>query len=604
MSGQDSTTAGMDSVPLVTKFRIPTSQNDGTKAWRGPQMEDQDLTTVADLRLRQFAIAGQLETDRSTWWYHWQEIADYILPQRARFVTSDTNRGIKRQHKIRNPKASYVMRTLSAGMMTGMTSPARPWFNMKPHDPGLKQNPEITEHLSIATTVLRNLFLSSNLYNELPTVFTDLGGFGTNALCMIEDEQDTFRFYPFPVGSYSVGTNERGVADQFMRKAWFTPRQLIERFGASNVSARTVAAYEKGVSTYCVEAWWYVGPNQNYDQGRWQSKYKRYVSAWWEIGGEDNRALSLKGYDEFPILISRWLKTGEDAYGHCPGMEMLPDVKELQEWTRKEARAADKAIDPPVQAPPSMMNRVSLMPGDVNIVAKTGDKIESVHNIQFNFQACHDKIVKLEGNISEGGYEDLFLMISQDERNEPATAREIAEKHEEKLLALGPVLNQINTDLLGPLVARGYMIALRAGKIPRPPKALQGKDVQVEFVSVLALAQKMTEVSSITQLTGVIGPIAQETADPTWWDKIDKFELIDRLGNDMGVPEGIVIPTAAAKKIGDARQAAAAKQQQLEQQNQQADTAQKLANAPTDSKNALTDALGGPVPGQEMAAAS
>lgn len=606
MSGIDSTTAGMDSIPL-TGLNTFTAKGYrlGNPGWRGPQVALDDMLSDDELRRMQWAIIGQLETDRSTWWEHWKDIADYILPQRARFVVSDTNKGIKRQHKIRKPTATYTMRTLSAGMMTGMTSAARPWFEMEADDPSLNDHDEHKDYLEEVTECLRGLFLHSNLYTELPIVYEDLGGFGVSALAMVEDTEDCFRFFPFPVGTYCAGINERGVIDQFTRKAWLTPRQVVERFGLDNVSVRTKQLFKQGQAVYCIECWWYVGPNPNYDPGRVDSKFKRYISTWWEIGatgprGADStsKPLSNRGFDEFPVLVSRWKKTGEDAYGHSPGMEMLPDVKELQDWVKKRSRAADKCIDPPLAVPASMAGqKISLLAGDTNVIPQRGDKIEAVHTVQFNFEITQKIIEELTDSIKQAGYTDLFLMISQDEREQPATAKEIAERHEEKLLALGPVLNQINNDLLAPLVEKAYAYAQAAGKLPKPPAGLQGKTLRPKFVSVLHQAQKLAEIAAIERFTGYVVPMAETLQRPDIVDPVDFDTLIATYADRVGLPPKLLFSEKVIEQHRQARAKQQAQQQQMQQANQAADTANKLAGADTSGKNALTDITAGGVPG-------
>ena len=80
------------------------------------------------------------------------------------------------------------------------------------------------------------------------------------------------------------------------------------------------------------------------------------------------------------------------------------------------------------------------------------------------------------------------------------TAREVSERNAEKMLMLGPVLDRLRSELFQPLIERVYGIMDRAGKIAFPPPELAGQPIKVEFISILAQAQKQAGLSAIDQL--------------------------------------------------------------------------------------------------------
>jgi hypothetical protein len=54
------------------------------------------------------------------------------------------------------------------------------------------------------------------------------------------------------------------------------------------------------------------------------------------------------------------------------------------------------------------------------------------------------------------------------------TATEVAERHEEKLLMLGPVIERLNNELLYPLVETTFTHMVEGGAIPPAPKRCRG----------------------------------------------------------------------------------------------------------------------------------
>src|SRR5262249_28259584 len=71
-----------------------------------------------------------LRTERQSFEPHWQEIANFIYPRGVRVTPNDTNKGWKRNQHIVDGTGTRAARTLEAGLMSGMTSPARPWFRL------------------------------------------------------------------------------------------------------------------------------------------------------------------------------------------------------------------------------------------------------------------------------------------------------------------------------------------------------------------------------------------------------------------------------------------------------------------------------------------
>src|ERR1039457_6042683 len=92
-----------------------------------------------DNEKRQLALTrwGQLKTERSSWWSHWQEITTYILPRSGRYFRQDRDKGDRRNQNNYDNTGIRALKTLGAGLMGGATSPARPWFRLGTPDPDL-----------------------------------------------------------------------------------------------------------------------------------------------------------------------------------------------------------------------------------------------------------------------------------------------------------------------------------------------------------------------------------------------------------------------------------------------------------------------------------
>jgi hypothetical protein len=142
-----------------------------------------------------------LENDRASWRSHWIEISDYLLPRRGKYLLESSNsRGRKRNNKIIDSSPTQSLRTMAAGMMSGMTSPARPWFRFATPDPDMMDNYAVREWVQNAEHVCRNVLNNSNFYNTVYNIYSELGAFGTAPLYRQRSESQIIRFRPFTAG--------------------------------------------------------------------------------------------------------------------------------------------------------------------------------------------------------------------------------------------------------------------------------------------------------------------------------------------------------------------------------------------------------------------
>jgi len=560
---------------------------------------------------------SQLDNERGSFKVHWTDLSDYILPRRSRFTLTDSNRGDKKNQKIIDSTATLSVRTLKSGMMSGLTSPARPWFRLTISDSELSEVEGVKEWLSTITKKMADLYIRTNLYKELPTVYGDIGVFATGALFVEEDFEKVLRFLAFPIGSYWISNNAKLQVDTFYREFRMTVRQIVEKFGEFDSDGK-VTNWED-FSTHVKdmylldehrEAWidvcHVVSPNPNFDKSKVEAKFKKFSSDYFERGrGENNdsylgdedkgRFLRESGYDRFPVLVPRWETAGEDVYGtNSPGMISLGDIKQLQTTEKRVAQAIDKSVNPPMTGPTSMRSKkASILPGDLTLTdEREGQKgFRPAHEVKPQVGEAELKQQQVRSRIKRAFYEDIFFMFIDDTRRQPPTAREIHERKGEKLLALGPVLEQLNQDLLDPLIDLTFDEMLKRGMIPPPPPELRGQALKVEYVSVMAEAQKMAGLENIERTLGFVGELAKATEDPATWDKVDVDQAIDIYGDQTSTPPGIIRTDAQVAEIRRVR----AEQQQAEQAiaaaREVSASAKDLAGADLEGDNALNRVL-------------
>lgn len=561
-------------------------------------------------------LRSQLVNERASFIPHWRELSDFILPRRPRFVVTDVNRGERRSQKIIDSTATLAARTLSSGMMAGVTSPARPWFRLTTPDPGLAEFGPVKSWLHVVTERMLTVFLRSNLYNALPVLYQDIGVFATSAMSIEEDFDDVLRFYVFPVGSYMITNDDKLQVRSFVREFRMTVRQMVERFAKkdergrvtdwSNFSQHVRSQSESGQAESWIDVVHVILPNDEFDPRKLDAKFKRYRSVYYENGyssasasryirGEDDdRVLRDSGFDLFPILAPRWEVTGEDVYGtNCPGMTALGDIKQLQLGEKRGAQAIEKMVNPPMTGPTALRTqKASILPGDITYVdVREGQQgFRPAHEVNPRIQELEAKQAQIRQRIRRSFYEDLFLMLANLDRRE-ITAREIEERHEEKLLALGPVLEQLNQDLLDPLIDNAFDIMLRQGFIPEPPDEIAGMTLKVEYISIMAQAQKLIGLAGVERFAQFTGAVAAQSGHPEVIDKVDLDQMIDVYAERTGVPPSIVRSDDAVLAIRQARAQAQQEAAQMQAVREAGKIAKDFARADMSKENALTRLL-------------
>ena len=271
-------------------------------------------------------------------------------------------------------------------------------------------------------------------------------------------------------------------------------------------------------------------------------------------------------------------------------MEALGDIKQLQHEQLRKAEAIDYKTRPPLQLPTSMKNRdVDSLPGGLSFVdAASPGGVRTMFEVNLDLSHLLADIQDVRGRINSTFYADLFLMISQAPTSN-MTATEVAERHEEKLLMLGPVLERLHNELLDPMINMTFDRMLRAGILPPPPEELKGKDLNIEFISMLAQAQRAVGVNAVDRYITTMGAVAQ--ARPEVLDKFDADVWADIYADMLGIDPKLIIASDKAAIVRQQRAQAAQQQQQMAMLQAGAQSAKDMSQADTASKNGLTDLI-------------
>jgi hypothetical protein len=505
-----------------------------------------------------------LRSERNDWEALWQEYNDYIMPGRMR-LTQRERRGSKQMQKIVDETGLLSFRVMRSGMMSGQTSPARPWFRLTTFDPDLKEYGPVKEYLYQVEQRMRQIMQRSNLYNVLHGGYGDLGQFGQMAALLVGAKQNYMRGIPMLTGQYWLAQNQDYRVDTLYRLVYMTVEQVVGKFVAKpdggmdwdRASTTVKNLYDKGNYDEWVRVYHAVEPRKNRDVSRLDKRNKPFLSNYWEDGQSADKLLEESGFDDNRILAPRWETTGEDVYGSGhPGALSLPAIKMLQVEQKDKGEAITKMHKPPMVGPTALKNnKSSILPGSITYVDSVGQNssYRPAFEVHFDVSGVMADIQEVQKRIDRVWYADLFMAITQMEGVQPRNVMELTARKEEQLLQLGPVIDRQQNELLGPIIDIVYQIGVDEHLFPPAPPEVQGQNLKVEYISVLAQAQKAVATGAIERGVGFVGNIAG--IDPSVLDKVDFDQTVDEYFDMVGTPPTIIRSDDAVAKMRKDREA-------------------------------------------------
>ena len=494
----------------------------------------------------------------------WQDLADYFLPRSVRFLARTANKTPVKNRKIKDSTPLLAVRNFSSGMMSGATSPATNWFKVRVRNYKQEENYSVKKWCNAVENLFRDIFNSSNLYRILPSVYKQIGVFGISVLGMMSDESSILRCQLLPIGSYRIAKNQKGEVDTLCRVYMETAKNLYDKFGEENVSKEVLNAIESNRYEDLFEIVHFVEPNKDFLPSSPWAKDKKFVSVYYEFASSEDKFLSKSGFDKFPYAVFESEVNGEDVYPcECPGVNALPDVKQLMSMVIDEGKAVKKMISPTYKGPASLKNKKMIdAPAAFIEEDENGRGLSPIYEVNPRVLEVDSIIEKLKQSIKEIFYNDLFAMIlNTAERSRTAT--EVNELKEEKMVLLSPLLQQIHNGL-NHIIDWVFEECIKLDILPEAPVEIMGANMDIEFVSTLAQAQKAVKIAAMERFTTFTINLAQ-SLDPSLKNKLNANKIVDDYADFANISPEQIIPTRDVEKRKKHEEDAQNQKQMIEQ---------------------------------------
>ena len=448
-----------------------------------------------------------------------------------------------------------------------LTSTANRWFSLRYKEDLLNDSDEAKELLEDAKDKMYMAFAKSNFQQEIFEAYHDLICFGTACIMIEQDDTDILNFSARHIKEIYIQENAKGIVDTIYRRFKMPAHAAIEKFGFDNVSRELQTTFKKEPFEE-IELVHVVRPRSIYDESKLDKKNMPFQSIYFEYGS--GHIINIGGFKEMPYVVPRYLKASTEIYGRSPAMNALPDVKVLNKMVETALKAAAKQVDPPLLVPDdSMLSPIRMSAGSLNYYRSgSRDRIEPLNIGQQTSVTLNQENQRREA-IAKAFHIDQLLV----QANRTMTATEVVQRNEEKMRILGPALARMQQELLQPMILRVFNIMLRNKQFLQAPEILANQEVDIKYVSPMALAQKGQELQSLMrglELFAQISPLAPVQ------DYIDENGLIKEIITILGLPARMI---KSDQQVQEVREERAAQQQQAMEMQKQLQESEVAKNA-------------------------
>ena len=537
-----------------------------------------------ELAVKLVKRADTLKANRQVHESVWRECYDYTYPLRGAGLSDevlDAQSAKSKVARLLDGTATDSARMLASALMSGMTPANAQWLNLDSES----LPDDAAAWLSTCATLVWENIHAANFDAEGYEANLDVVCAGWFALYIDEDrEEGGFSFQQWPLAQCFVTSTRRdGIVDTIYRRYQLTAEQAIKEFGADKVSKKIRDAAAKKPDDkfdflHC------IFPRENYVVNARLAKNLRFASYNVEVSGK--LIVRESGYHEFPCCVPRWMTIPGTPYGIGPVYDALPDCKELNETKRMEKAAQDLAIAGMwIAEDDGVLNPRTVKVGPRRIiVANSVDSMKPLlTGADFNVAFTAEE--RLQASIRK-------IMMADQLQPQDGPAMTATEVHVRVALIrqlLGPVYGRFQAEYLQPLVERCFGLAFRAGVFPPAPDSLQNANFNVRYISPLARAQQLENVTAIERLGANVANLAQVSPDVT--DLVDTDEATRVIADALGVPAKVIRSSDAVEQLRQQRQ------QAQQQQAGQALMMQAGSEAATTAGQQVGAALGQRVAG-------
>ncbi|MGR3978994.1 phage head-tail adapter protein [Acinetobacter sp. 1207_04] len=517
-----------------------------------------------------------LKTERIKHEHHWKQCAKYCAPERMPSFSDVTASGLEEQRKqaraeLYDSSAVDGLQLLVSSIISGTTSPTSKWFTAIPS--GLDTPDQLTEGErwleQVTDFMFRNIH-SSNFDSEVADFVTDLVTFGHAILYADQKDNGGFVFNTWNISNCFISsTQANGIIDTIYKEYRLSATQMVNEFGYEKCSDKVQTAFNKKQETQftLVHAIYPRTKEQiKGEAGQRISTAMPFASV--TIESNSKQVVRESGYEELPVVVSRFRKLPNSHYGSGMASLVLPDAITVNQVMKLSLQSAelnlgglwiaqhDGIINP---------NTLRIRPNAI-ISANTVDSIKRLDTGSATVGMGLDFVIHLQNKIRKSLLSDQLTAPNQS----PLTASEVHARVQIQRQQLGSIFGRMQAEYMQGLLLRTWGLAMRSGMLPVAPDELrQASGISFAFINPMAAAQKLEHVTAVQNLMGNVMNLVQ--IDPTIMDNINLDKAVQVVADGLNVPTSVLRTEEELIQLRQAKQ----EQQQAMQEQQQAQQAQQ-----------------------------
>ena len=506
---------------------------------------------------------------RAPWEGWWDTLRHYVLPSR-KHEEADAPDETSAHHRLRDTTAVEACQKLASGHMSYMTPSNELWFKWDSPDPDAGD--EVQSWYNRCSEIANSELGLSNFYTELHECFLDRVGLGTGCLYCGTTRSGRLLFRHIPCGQFVCAENDEGRTDTFMREFVFTPHQAASQFGEKSLgpTARAMLSSGRSPHTGKLRFLHVVRPRERRNRRRDTAAHMPFESIYYSL--DDNCAVEESGYREMPYMVTRFLKWGEGPYGLAPAQLVYPDIRQAQFLNRILDMLGEVAAFPRILELANQVGEVDLRAGGRTLINPESASLGFPREwaTQGRYDVGMDRLRQKQDSINRAFFVPMLELWN--ERKMQMTASEVYARENERVMLFSPSFTLFACDFQ-PLMERVFALLFRLGKFPQPPASAMQTDRHGEatiaephvvyrgrIATVMRRLQAEGIERTLARLQG-LSAIAPDLADHI--DIESTFRLAARLD---GVPEQVLRPQNAVRRMRRRREAEAAEAQAQMQQ--------------------------------------
>ncbi|OCA04257.1 portal protein [Akkermansia glycaniphila] len=508
----------------------------------------------------------------------WDWLRRHIMP-RTQAGANHEERQASSRKRMHSTAAIKALRVLTGAHIMYITPTGQQWFAIKSGLKGKKKSARHDEWFAEATETIFGEIGRSNFYTELHECFLDRCLTGTGCLFCEATPAGKLNFRHIPTGTYGIAEGAEGLVDTLARSFRLSPHQAVQQFGYRKLPERIREAWDEPKSRYTAkfEFVHLVMPRTRYEFGHdaLQSRRMKWASVYMAWDAE-KKVLKEDGYNEFPYLVTRFLRNGEGPFGYGPGLDVKEEIAATLKLERVMDVLGEVAAFPRILQLADQVGEVDLRAGGITTVKAAAAELKMPREWASSgrYDVGKDRIDEKERKIREAFFVDMLMPLAEIERQ--MTATEVNARQGEKILAFSPSFTLFISDC-NVLIHRIFSVLFRLGRfaMDEVPDELKVPDMggsenfeielpAVEYLGHISQAIARAQQSGIEYFMQVALTYTQATGDTAMIEYVEPRKFAKFLYERTGSPTECRRTEAQLRELDAQKKEAADMQRKLQ----------------------------------------